>query len=304
MFWIKLGSDLPVNVPQFVITPNSNAKSYRLPQRRYAPHQRDFIVQTIREVEAVGAIYRNPGARWASPALAVPEPGSNTLPFTVNPRRPNAQTVSIQFSVPHLESKFQDMSGSTCFAHLDLAHGCWQLPFFIESQAMMSIQRPLGVYSSTRLLQSGSDAANHFQAVLAHIFDGRVEKLLQWIDDFIFYAKNEKELLCNIANFLQVCLEIDLKIHAEKTHLFCREVQLCGRIISSEGVQYHPRYYDSLLSMKPLSMATELQQFVCATNWMRNSIPDYSRRTTPPHNLLESFYKKAGKRTSRALRNL
>ena len=37
---------------------------------------------------------------------------------------------------------------------------------------------------------------------------------------------------------------------------------------------------------------------------MRNSIPEYAKRIEPLHDLLESCYKKAGKRTKRALRNL
>ena len=72
VFRIKLSNDPPARVDPLTITPIPNAKPYRSPQRRYAPHQRKFICQTIRELEAVGAIYRNPSARLASPTLAVP----------------------------------------------------------------------------------------------------------------------------------------------------------------------------------------------------------------------------------------
>ena len=106
VFRIKLGVDPPVDVPPLLITPQADAKPYRSPQRRYAPQQRDFITQTIRELEAIGAIYKNPSARWASPALAAPKPGSTKLRFTVDLRGPNARTVPIQSAVPHLESNF------------------------------------------------------------------------------------------------------------------------------------------------------------------------------------------------------
>ena len=66
-------------------------------------------------------------------------------------------------------------------------------------------------------------------------FDGRVDKMLQWLDDFLFYANSKKELLDNIESFLRVCKEIRLKVHAEKLTFFSKEVQFCGRIISSEG---------------------------------------------------------------------
>ena len=304
VFRIKLGSGPPADVPPLYITPAPNSKPYRSVQRRYAPQQREFIIKTINKLESIGAIYKNPSARWASPALAVPKPGSNKFRFTVDLRGPNARTIPIQSAMPHLESKFQDVSGSNCFAHMDLADGYWQVPLSEESQEMMSIQTPIGVYSSRRLLQGGTDSGSHFQAVLQHKFDGRVEKMLQWLDDFLFYATNESELLDNVESFLRICKKIRLKVHAEKLSLFTTEAHFCGRIISSKGVQYHPRHFDSLLTMKQPKLASELQQFLCATNWMRNSIPAYAQRIAPLHQLLENCCKKAGKRTKQALRKL
>lgn len=305
VFRIKLGPDSPAEVAPLVITRTSDAKPFRSPQRRYAPTQREFIVRTIRELEAVGAIYKNNSARWASPALAVPKAGSSKLRFTVDLRGPNSRTVPIQSAMPHLESRFQDIEGSICFANVDLAHGYWQIPLADESQEMMSIQTPLGVYSSRRLIQGGSDSGNHFQAVLGEKFEGHVTNLLQWLDDFLFFSKDETGLLNDVEAFLLVCEEINLKVHAEKSNLFSKRVQFCGRIITPEGIQYHPRHFDSLVGMKKPTVAGDLQQLLCATNWMRSSIPNYSSVVEPLHSLMEASYSKAGgKRTKRSIRNL
>ena len=305
VFRIKLGKDPPAKVEPLVITLVEGAHPYRSRQRTYGKLQRDFIIQTVKELEEAGAIYKNPSSKWASPALAVPKPGSAALRFTVDLRGPNARTVPIQSTMPHLESDFQDIEGSKCFANVDLAHGYWQIPLAEESQEMMSILTPLGVYSSYRLLQGGSDSGNHFQAVLAEKFQGRVKRMIQWLDDFLFYVTGEGQLLDDFEAYLGVCKEIGLKIHAEKTNVFTREVKFCGRIISAEGIKYNPRNLEVLLNMKRPEMASDLQQFICATNWMRNSIPDYAKRIEPLHNLLETCYKEVGgKRTKRALRNL
>lgn len=69
---------------------------------------------------------------------------------------------------------------------MDLAHGYWKIRLAELSQEMMSIQTPIGVYSSRRLGQGGSDSENHFQAVLGEKFEGRVKNLLQWLDYFLF----------------------------------------------------------------------------------------------------------------------
>ena len=207
--------------------------------------------------------------------------------------------------MPHLESIFQNVSRSRCFGKLDAAHGYWQFPLAPQSQEMMSIQTHLGVNSSKRVLQGGCDSGNHFEAVLAEKFQERVQKMLQWMDDFLFHAANEEELLHNIIkSFLHVCQEIGLKINAEKSTCFARKVHFFGRIISADGLQYYPRHYDFVISMRTPTMANKFQQFVCATNWMRNSIPSYSELIAPLRQLLEEYYTRTGKRTKRALRNL
>lgn len=139
--------------------------------------------------------------------------------------------------MPNLDSKFQHVAGSTSFGNIDLALCYWQVLLSPESQEMMQIQTPIGVYSSRRLLQGGSDSGNHFQAVLQQKFDERVDNMLQWIEDFLFYAKDETELLNTIESFLSVCSEIGIKVSAEKPNLFSRKFQVCGRVISAEGIQ-------------------------------------------------------------------
>ncbi len=136
---------------------------------------------------------------------------------------------------------------------------------------MISIQTPVGVYSSRRILQSETEAGNHFQIVPQHKLLNRVSNMLQWIYGILFYGTDEKESLDNLEAFFMVCSGIGLQIHAEKSHWFARQVKFCSRLISSEGVQYYPRHYQSMLDMKKQMQANELQQLLCATNWMRNS---------------------------------
>lgn len=301
VFRIKLGRDEPARVLPLAINPAENTKPHRSPQRRYARAQREFIAKTIRELETVGAIYKNPASRWASPALAVPKPGTDKLRFTVDLRGPNSRTVPIISAMPHLKSHLQDTGGSTCFASVDLAHGYWQVALSQESQEMMSIQTPFGVYSSRRLLQGGSDSGNHFQAVLHEKLDGRVENLLQWLDGFLLHAAKEDQLLDQIENFLCVCSEIGLKLHAEKSTLFAKEAKFSGRIISADGIRFNSRHLDYLVGMHKPTVAHELQQLLCATNWMRSSIPNYAQTVAPLHELMEQAYSKAGSRTKRAV---
>ncbi len=56
----------------------------------------------------------------------------------------------------------------------------------------------------------------------------------------------------------------------------------------------------ALLEMSSPMTGADLQQFLCAANWMRRSIPEYTRITKPLTNALEEVYKSVGKRTRKA----
>ena len=136
--------------------------------------------------------------------MAVPKPGTEGFRFTVDLRGPNAQTEPIVSAMPHLESQLQTVEGSKCFAKIDMAHAYWQVPIANDSQEMMSIQTPLGVYSSTRLLQGGTDAGNHYRAVTHSAFQEKVRRFLQWLDDFLIHAAKEDSLLDELESFFAV----------------------------------------------------------------------------------------------------
>lgn len=76
------------------------------------------------------------------------------------------------------------------------------------------------------------------------------------------------------------------------------------RIFFSRWNSIPPRHFESLLGMSKPTKASELQQLHCATNWMRNSIPEYAKVIAPLHTLMEDAYSKAGKRTKQAVRKI
>lgn len=169
---------------------------------------------------------------------------------------------------------------------------------------MMSIQTPIGIFSSKRLLQVGTDCWNHFQAVRQENYEGHVGIMLQRIEDFLFFGKDETYLIKSIPKFLCICKEIGVKLLAEKSNLFYRQVKFCGRIISTQGVEYHPQHFNSMVKILRPSKAHESKQFLFVTNWMRNAIPAYAERIAPLKLLLEDTYKITVKGTKNAVINI
>lgn len=64
-------------------------------------------------------------------------------------------------------------------------------------------------------------------------------------------------------------------------------------------MKLEPRRLEGLTNMPPPIKAADLQQFLCAENWMRQCIPEFNKIINPLTFFLETIYKKIGKRTKK-----
>ena len=134
------------------------------------------------------------------------------------------------------------------------------------------------------------------QGILGDLSDA----ILAWLDDLLMHAIDEHALLKLLRRFFQMCRDYNLKLHPGKCVLFSKMVRWCGRLISFNGVRFDPRRVQALHDMALPVTGADLQQFVCALNWMRTSIPSFATLISPLQDLLEAVYSHAGKRTKSA----
>ena len=292
----------PAILPPLVIRLKPDAVPVRVRLRRYSQEQRDFLALFVKTLEEAGMVYRNPSAAWCSAPLLVPKPGPAQFRFTVDLRPVNRQTIPCSWPMPHVESELSRLQSSKFFATFDLSHGYWQLPLAPESQECQSFITPDGVYSPTRVLHGTTNAVTHIQAVLQEVFAPLSKNLLAWLDDLLLHASTLIQLFDHLSMFFTLCRKFNIKLHPGKCVLFSLVVRWCGRLISAEGSKFDPRRIEGLLQMSPPSTGADLQQFLCAINWMRTAIPAFSTLVSPLHTLLETAYARAGgKRTKAAV---
>ncbi|KAG3007862.1 hypothetical protein PC128_g20947 [Phytophthora cactorum] len=125
------------------------------------------------------------------------------------------------------------------------------------------------------------------------------EHLLIWIDDLLLYADDMDVYLEKLAEFFSLLNQFGLKLSAKKCSLYQTEVKWCGKLINSQDVCHDPERIDTLRGMPYPKTAAELQPFVCAINWMRESIVDYARQVAPLQKRLDQALAST-KRTKRA----
>lgn len=67
-------------------------------------------------------------------------------------------TVPMASFMPDFEEMCRSIGGSKTFAKMDVCNAYWKIPLSEESRAIMSIQRPIGAFTPTRIFQGSRDA--------------------------------------------------------------------------------------------------------------------------------------------------
>ncbi|KAG9404168.1 hypothetical protein AC1031_021948 [Aphanomyces cochlioides] len=161
--------------------------------------------------------------------------------MTVNLRPVNSQTEQIAWPMPMLEVVVDHLNGSSCFFLLDFFKGYWQFALHPSCQEMFSFLTETGVYSSTSVMQGGSDSVSYCQSTVQEMLaDQLYHGLLAWLDDLLGHHRDRDGLLGVLEDVLSVCAGKRLKLHPKKCQFYVMEAKWCGRIISGTGVKHDP----------------------------------------------------------------
>ncbi|KAG3118146.1 hypothetical protein PI125_g3140 [Phytophthora idaei] len=274
---LEVGNDPPARVPPLKIRLKAGASPYRCKVRQYSPEKSEFLDAFNKNLVELGWVYENRESRWCCLALPVKKPSSNEYRQAVGYRPKNVLTEPIAGVMPSIEVALERCRGMMYYAMFDFLKGFWQLPLHESCCEVLSYMTDRGVFTPTRVPQGSTDAALHFQSTVEMVLGDLVNKsVIVWIDDLLVVAETAEELVNVIEAVLQKLDEFGFILNPKKCSLFLTEVKWCGRIINKDGIGHDPSRMRALREMPPPTTAAELQQFLCATNWMRAGLVDYS----------------------------
>ncbi|POM80184.1 Hypothetical protein PHPALM_2011, partial [Phytophthora palmivora] len=258
---IRLGADEPARVELFRLVLKKDSQPVRAYMRNYT-----------KELIACGYVYPNNASRWVSAVVPVPKPGSDDYRITCDYRLLNRMTVPIAASVPNLAVVSSRVKGAKAIGKFDMFKGFWQLPPHEDSREAFSFQTDEGVFTPTRVPQ-GHNAGSFGDLIN--------EQLLVYVDDVILFASSHEEYLQVLEKFFKRLRELRLKLNLKKSAIYQEAVNWCGKIIDGNGVTHDPTRLESLVKLPLPQNAAELQHFLCAVNWIRDSVVDYGRAVAP-----------------------
>lgn len=298
---LELRADPPANVPPLEVRLREGARPTKCKPRKYPPHIRKFLREFNQRLVNLGIVYENPHSRWASPVLPVKKSADvMDLRQTTDYRTVNDATEVMAAVMPIVSVVLENARGKKHFGLFDFLKGFWQLPLADICQEFLSYMTDEKIFTPRRVPQGSSDAAIFFQKTMEKCFASLLyEHLLIWIDDLLLFADDMDAYLDKLAELFSLLNQFGLKLSVKKSSLYQTEVKWCGRVIDSQGVRHDSDRIDTLRALPYPCTAGELQQFVCAVNWMRESIVDFSRQILPLQRRLDAALAST-KRTRRA----
>ncbi|POM60043.1 hypothetical protein PHPALM_31143 [Phytophthora palmivora] len=148
-----------------------------------------------------------------------------------------------------------------------------------------------GVITPTRLQQGSVDSSLHFQQSVEKILreaDLLYKHVLAWVDDLLIYANTIDEFLEVLDRVYRTLAHYGLFLGLDKICLYTQNAKWCGRVITPDVIAYDPEKIKTLINIPEPQTAAELQQFLCAAGWMRNSLIDFARVAALLHDRLQA----------------
>lgn len=76
-------------------------------------------------------------------------------------------------------------------------------------------------------------------------------EVLIWLCDILGHAKTYREHLSNLQNAVEIFATRGLRLNPNECKLAPKDAQFCGRIVDGNGMRFHPRNYNALISELP-----------------------------------------------------
>lgn len=130
----------------------------------------------------------------------------------------------------------------------------------------------------------------YLQSTWAALLVDDLRKNNLWcLDDILIHSETIEDHMRNFSLFFDFLKQYNFKLHPCKRTLFTTIIRWCGRVIFSDGILFHPRRIDGIQQMSRPETGADLQRFVCAMQWMRYAIPEFSSIIPPLADLLKIF---------------
>ena len=248
---------------------------------------RSFAEPVNREIEQQcqelleSDIIEHSNSNWSSPCVPVRKP-DKSLRLCIDYRNVNSVTKTEKFPMPNLNHCIYRANNACYFTKLDLVRGYYQVEIDEESRQYTAFSTTKNHFQFKRLAFGLKNSGIAFQRIMQHILLPLASNnLVIYIDDILIMNDSFEDHIVLVRKVLATLAKYDIKIKVEKCEFFQEEVSFLGHVLTKEGIQKAPEYFEKIKNFpRPLTI-TDLRRFLGLVNFQRKFIPHCSEIAKP-----------------------
>ena len=128
--------DPPARVEPLKVQLKPGARPVKAKPRVYNPVKSAWIATCMASLVALGLVFFNMQATWASAAMALPKKPPQIFRLVGDYRPVNARVEQVPAVMPNQEASMAKLSEAKFYGSLDMLQGYWQLPLAPEAQEL------------------------------------------------------------------------------------------------------------------------------------------------------------------------
>jgi len=244
-------------------------------------NKQQTLREWLKEMLRTGKIRRSTSSA-GSPILFVPKPNGKGLRLCVDYTALNRITIPNRYPLSLMQELQDQVQGAKWFTKLDLKNGFNLIHIREGDEWKTAFRTRYGLYQFRVMPFGLTNAPSTFQDMMNHVFSIMIDlDLLVYMDDFLIYAKTEKEHHQRVKKVLKRLQENQLAASPDKCVWKTQEVEFLGYVIGQEVIKMAKGKVEAVLEWRMPASLMEVQSFLEIANFYRRFIQDYSRIARP-----------------------
>ena len=256
--------------------------------RRLAYSLREYVDETIVDMEKNGIIERSTGSGWNSPIHMVKKKNGKYR-MTIDYREVNKKIRPNRFPIPRCREMFDKLTRSKYFAAFDLRAGYWNIriaepyrdltTFTVKDRQYRWISMPMGLKIS----------GNIFQRIMNEIIGDDLNKGMSiYLDDVICYAVTQGQLLQLMRKVLHKFSKAGILLNPAKCNLGKKELDYLGFTISENGFRPQLNKTQAIRNYPKPNDKKALKRFLGMCQFYSETVPNLQLNMGPLHRITGS----------------
>lgn len=257
------------------------AKPYSLPYRF-----EDKVKSELERLVDNGVLVPCHKSAFASPMVVIEKADKVNIRICIDCKRTvNPQiTNEIFYPLPDQDSIFARIGNAHWFCVIDLCNAYLQLNLTEDSQEILTLNTPFGLYRYTKLPFGVSAAPSIFQSVIDDILKG-VINAKAYLDDILIWGEDKEECERNLEEVIERLSKYNVKVNLDKCVILQNEVKYLGHILKAGTIGVNPDKFKDVITAPRPSNTKEVMSYVGLLNYFRRFAPGLSQLLGPLYEL-------------------